>query len=41
VPATLEMLGEMELERLDQIRPHTIFHRIDDLRVRHDANAES
>jgi hypothetical protein len=28
-------MGGMGLERLDEIRPHHIFRRIDDLRVRH------
>jgi hypothetical protein len=28
-------MGAMGLERLDEIRPHHIFRRIDDLRVRH------
>ena len=35
VRGTLELLGAMGLDRLDQIRPHHIFRRIDDLRVRH------
>jgi len=35
VRGALELLGAMGLERLDEIRPHHIFRRIDDLRVRH------
>jgi glutamate synthase domain-containing protein 2 len=35
VRGVLELLGAMGLDRLDEIRPHHIFRRIDDLRVRH------
>lgn len=35
VRGVLELLGAMGLERLDEIRPHHIFRRVDDLRVRH------
>jgi len=35
VQGALELLGAMGLERLDEIQPHHIFRRIDDLRVRH------
>lgn len=35
VRSALELLGAMGLERLSELRPHHIFRRIDDLRVRH------
>jgi glutamate synthase domain-containing protein 2 len=35
VRGTMDLLGAMGLERLEDIRPHHIFRRIDDLRVRH------
>jgi glutamate synthase domain-containing protein 2 len=38
VRGVLELLGAMGLDRLDEIRPHHIFRRVDDLRVRHSAN---
>jgi glutamate synthase domain-containing protein 2 len=35
VQSALELLGAMGLERLEDVRPHHIFRRVDDLRVRH------
>jgi len=35
VHGAMELLGAMGLDRLDEIRPHHIFRRIDDLRIRH------
>lgn len=35
VHSALELLGAMGLDRLDDVRPHHIFRRVDDLRVRH------
>ena len=35
VRGALELLGAMGLERLDELRPHHIFRRVDDLRIRH------
>ncbi len=35
VHGALELLGAMGLDRFDELEPHHIFRRIDDLRVRH------
>jgi hypothetical protein len=35
VRGAMELLGALGLERLDEIRPHHVFRRVDDLRIRH------
>ncbi|MGD2136748.1 MAG: FMN-binding glutamate synthase family protein [Gammaproteobacteria bacterium] len=35
VQGALDLLGAMGLDRLEELRPHHIFRRVDDLRIRH------
>ncbi len=35
IHSALELLGAMGLQRLDELQPHHVFRRVDDLRIRH------